>query len=447
MMSPARRLHLNTSLLIPGHYRSAWRLPGHDPRGVFKIEHYVKTARLAEVGELDAVFIGDSPALSPDVARDPQTSFDPLILLSALAGVTSHIGLLGTASTTYNSPYNLARRFLSLDHVSGGRAGWNAVTSIAPFAAGNFGLDEPPGLEERYARAEEFIEVVKLLWASWGAGAVVGDQAEGVFVDLAKVPPIAHEGPYFRVQGALTLPPSPQGRPLVVVSGGSSQGLALAARHADLVFTPQQELAAARKFRSRLVTQAYAAGRDVAPLVSPGLIVVLGSTLGEAQARREELDNTIELHDALERLATGLGVDSGELRLDQPLPSSLLRAPLEGAASQGFVRAILAVKDLEQLSVRDVILQFAGGPGHGKVVGTPEMVANHIEGWYRAEACDGFTLLPGDVAVDTELFVDHVVPILRRRNLYHHAYEFDTLRERYGLSADPNHFSQLKELA
>jgi FMN-dependent oxidoreductase (nitrilotriacetate monooxygenase family) len=428
-----RQLHLNLSLLIPGHYRSAWRLEDHDPLGVFTFEHYVRTARLAERGTLDAVFIGDSPALSSDVARDPQTAFDPLILLTALAGVTEHVGLLGTASTTYNSPYNLARRFLSLDHLSRGRAGWNAVTSIAPSAAGNFGRADAPELEERYERAGEFLDVVTRLWTSWECDAIVGNQHEGRFVDLNKVHSPNFQGEYLQVRGPLTLPQSPQGQPLVVVSGGSAPGLALAARFADLVFTPQQDFTAARKFRSSLRASAHDLGRSTFPLVSPGLIVVIGSTQAEAEARRDELEATIIVEDALDRLAASFGVAASELKLDKPIPASVLAAPSKDVSSQGFLRAALSVPDVADITVRQLILRFAGGPGHGKVVGTPEQVADHIGAWFHAEACDGFTLLPGDVAVDAELIVDHVVPLLRRRGLFRSEYEPGTLRSRYGL--------------
>ncbi len=430
---PARQLHLNTSLLVPGHFRSAWRLEGHDPAAVFTLDHYVRTAHLAERGLLDAVFIGDSPALSPDVARDPQTAFDPLILLTALAGVTEHLGLLGTASTTYNSPYNLARRFLSLDHVSDGRAGWNAVTTLAPSAAGNFGQAEPPGREERYERASEFLEVVTRLWSSWEPGAIIADQSTGRFVDLDKVHAVDFEGDFVNVRGPLTLPSSPQGQPVVVVSGGSGPGLVLAARFADLVFTPQQDLASARKFRSSLRSQAASFGRSTLPLISPGLIVVLGSSESEAAAREAELEASIIVEDALHRLAAGLGVSPEDLNLERPIPASLLDEPSKDAASQGFLSAALSVPGVANLTVRQLILRFAGGPGHGKVVGTPEQVANHVQAWFNAGGCDGFTVLPGDVAVDTELFVDHVIPILQRRGVFRREYDPGTLRSRYGL--------------
>ncbi|MGO1949363.1 MAG: NtaA/DmoA family FMN-dependent monooxygenase [Mycobacteriaceae bacterium] len=255
-------LHLNLSLMTPGQLRHAWRLPGRDPLAYLDIDHFTRLARIAEEASVDAVFLGDSPALRGEIAEAPGTGLDPLVLLGHLAAVTEHLGVIATSSTTYNSPYNLARRFQSLDHVTKGRAAVNIVTTHNDAAAANFGLSEPPDKATRYARATEFLEVVTGLWDSWEPGWLVGDRESGRFADPAKVRRLDHHGEFFSVAGPLPVAPGPQGRPVIVQAGGSEGGLQLAGRFADVVFTVAQTRDKAEAFRSDIRARAAAAGRS-----------------------------------------------------------------------------------------------------------------------------------------------------------------------------------------
>src|ERR1700722_19873788 len=237
---PPRQLHLNVNILHSGFVPSAWRLPDADPQAFIDVRHYVRVAQIAEAAGFDAVFLADNASIADQIDFRPITALEPTILLASIAAATSHIGVIGTASTSYNEPYNIARRFATLDHVSGGRAGWNVVTTADLGSARNFGRDAVPVHAERYARADEFTSVVKALWNSWEDDAFVGDKTAGRFIDTSKVPPIEHRGEWFSVAGALNLPRSPQGHPVLIQSGGSADGRDLAARHAEAVFSASQ---------------------------------------------------------------------------------------------------------------------------------------------------------------------------------------------------------------
>ncbi|MHA7204518.1 NtaA/DmoA family FMN-dependent monooxygenase, partial [Burkholderia pseudomallei] len=243
-----RQLHLNVNILHSGFVPSAWRIDDADPRAFVDVSHYVRIARIAEAAKFDAVFLADNASIVDQIDFRPITALEPTIVLASIAAATARIGLIGTASTSYNEPFNLARRFASLDHVSGGRAGWNVVTTADAGSARNFGLDAAPDHAARYARAAEFVDVVKALWDSWDDDALVGDKASGRFVDTAKVRPIAHRGTHFRVHGPLNLPRPPQGHPVLVQAGGSADGRAFAARHAQAVFSASQSFDEALAF-------------------------------------------------------------------------------------------------------------------------------------------------------------------------------------------------------
>ena len=252
MSAPRSTLHLNAFLMSTGHHEASWRLPESDPRANTDIEHFKALARIAERGTFDSLFLADSPALWGDVAQRPAGVIEPLTLLTVLSTVTEHVGLIATASTSYNSPYNLARRFASLDHVSGGRAGWNIVTTAGPAAARNFGLDDAPAHAERYQRAAEFTEVALKLWDSWAHDVYVGDKDLGVWGDQRKIRPPRHRGRFFTVEGALNIPRSPQDAPLLVQAGSSEDGKDFAASYAEAVFTAQQTFEDARAFYADL---------------------------------------------------------------------------------------------------------------------------------------------------------------------------------------------------
>ncbi|WP_438026628.1 LLM class flavin-dependent oxidoreductase [Sorangium sp. So ce233] len=443
------QLHLNAFLMSVGHHEASWRLPDSDPFANTNVEHFKNLARIAERGKLDSLFLADSPVLWNSVGRRPAGTLEPTVLLAALAGVTEHIGLIATASTTYNEPFNLARRFASLDHLSGGRAGWNIVTTAGVDAARNFNLDELPAHSDRYARAAEFIDVSLKLWDSWGDDAPLGDKESGVWGDDRKIYPPRHVGRYFKVEGALNVPRPPQGYPLLVQAGSSEDGKELAARYAEAVFTAQQTLADAQQFYGDLKARVRALGRDPEGIkILPGIVPVIGATEAEAQALDAELDRLIKPEYAKRQLAQTLRVKPEDLDLDAELPEDLpSEDQIEGAKSRYTLIVTLARR--ERLTVRQLIGRLGGGRGHRTFAGTPEQVADAIQHWWEQGAADGFNVMPPVLPSGLAAFVDHVVPILQKRGLFRTQYEGSTLRDRYGLPrpANLNHGRDLVEAA
>ncbi|MFF1471001.1 LLM class flavin-dependent oxidoreductase [Streptomyces mirabilis] len=436
-----RRLHLNAFLMNTGHHEASWRLPESDPYAHVALAHYVELARIAERGTFDSLFLADGPQLWSNLAQRPAGALEPLTLLTALATATEHIGLIATASTSYNSPYNLARKFASLDIISGGRAGWNIVTTAGAEAARNFGLDAEPAHAERYARAAEFLDVSLKLWDSWEDDAIVANKAAGVWGDDAKIHPPRHRGTYFSVEGALNVPRSPQGYPLLVQAGSSEDGKTFAARYAEAVFTAQQTLADAQAFYADLKSRTAAVGRDPEHIkVLPGIVPVLGSTQAEARANEQVLEDHIVYTHGVDRLEHLLQLESGTLELDARLPADLPPEDvIEGAKSRYTLVVELARR--ERLTVRQLIGRLGGGRGHLTFAGTPEQVADAIEEWFTSGAADGFNIMPAVLPSGLGLFVDHVVPILRARGLLRTEYgPRRTLRERYGLPRPANQY-------
>lgn len=383
-----RQLHLNVNILHSGFVPSAWRIDDADPRAFVDVSHYVRIARIAEAAKFDAVFLADNASIVDQIDFRPITALEPTIVLASIAAATARIGLIGTASTSYNEPFNLARRFASLDHVSGGRAGWNVVTTADAGSARNFGLDAAPDHAARYARAAEFVDVVKALWDSWDDDALVGDKASGRFVDTAKVRPIAHRGTHFRVHGPLNLPRPPQGHPVLVQAGGSADGRAFAARHAQAVFSASQSFDEALAFARALKAAAAGCGRgDI--MVLPGLTTIVGATEADALRRRDELVDLIPLRYGLNRLAGTLGVPVERLAPDAPLPDDLA-LPDGGNGNHTFFHATLARARRRGYTARELIRAMAGGGGHRVIAGTPEQIADDIARWFGAGAADGF---------------------------------------------------------
>ncbi|KUN36483.1 monooxygenase [Streptomyces longwoodensis] len=436
-----RQLHLNAFLMTTGHHEASWRLPESDPSAHVDLAHYVRLARTAERGTFDSLFLADGPQLWSSVAQRPAGALEPLTLLTALATATEHIGLIATASTSYNSPYNLARKFASLDIISGGRAGWNIVTTAGAEAARNFGLDAEPAHAERYARAAEFLDVALKLWDSWEDDAIVADKAAGVWGDDAKIHPPRHRGRYFSVEGALNVPRTPQGYPLLVQAGSSEDGKAFAARYAEAVFTAQQTIEDARAFYADLKSRTVREGRDPEHVkVLPGIVPVLGSTEAEARAQEELLEDHIVHRHGVEHLERLLQLPAGSLDLDAELPADLPpESEIEGAKSRYTLVVELARR--ERLTVRRLIGRLGGGRGHLTFAGTPEQVADAIETWFTQGAADGFNIMPPVLPSGLELFVDHVVPLLRARGLLRTEYgPRTTLRQRYGLPRPANQY-------
>lgn len=425
-------LILNMTIMGLGMHLGAWRYREGSPFDYTNLEYFKQAAQTAERGKFHAMFLADTLAVSEENFERPNLgAMDPAIVLASIAGFTNHIGLVATASSTYNEPYNIARRFSSLDHLSGGRAAFNIVTTFVPDVAANFGIDGLPKGDDRYDRAEEFVDVVLALWESWEEGSLVGDKATGKFADASLVHPIDYKGKHFNVKGPLTLPRTPQGRPLLFQAGASGRGRDLAGRTADVVFTAQNTLGAAQRFRDDIKQRAKSFGRDPDSIkVMPGLVAVLGGTEAEAKRRKDELDHFAG--DAeLRKLALRVGVPVSALELDKPLPLELIESNDKFRGSQGFRAAAVQLGKEQGLTVREIVYQNGGG--HLQVVGTPEQVADRIEHWYREDAVDGFNLMVDVLPSGLDAFVDHVVPLLQSRGLFQREYKGTTLRENLGL--------------
>ncbi|MGW4487819.1 NtaA/DmoA family FMN-dependent monooxygenase [Amycolatopsis sp. NPDC004368] len=428
----SRELHFNAFVWPHGYHESAWRVVDDDIRDVLGLPYYAGLARTAERGLLDAVFLADDIAISEyRVAHLPQTVFDPISVLSALAAVTSRIGLVGTGSTTYSAPWELARRFATLDHLSGGRAGWNVVTTVTSLAAANFGVTAHPEHADRYTRAHEFVDVVTRAWDSWSDDALVGDRPHGVWADRAKLHAPRFHGEFYDVEGILPFPRSPQGRPVLAQAGQSAAGIGLAARHAEMVFSGPPSLEAAVKFRTDLHARAAAAGRSPEQvLVLPALMITLADTESAAQAKARRLEALAAPDFRWQNFLYTAGLDPDGFDPSAPLPAALLDAP---PASSRAAQLVEAGRARPNASLRELTTHFESGASQYHFVGTPDQLADHILTWQAAGAVDGFTIMGSTLPYELTTFVDHVVPLLQRENRYRTAYTGTTLRDHLGL--------------
>jgi FMN-dependent oxidoreductase (nitrilotriacetate monooxygenase family) len=424
-----RQLHLNTNILNSGKHDAAWRIQD-DPFGFIDIDYYRNIARIAERGTFDAVFLADGPVLPATAATSPWNALEPSVLLTAIGSAVEHIGLIGTASTTFNDPYNIARRWASLDHVTHGRAALNFVTTRTVDTAANFSLARLPERDDRYARAEEFVEILFRLWDSWEDDVLLGDRATGVYLDRSRIHKIDYDSDEFSVRGPLNVPRTPQGRPVLVQAGDG--GSHIAAKYADAIFTAQTVLEESQKFAGDVRAEARRHGRSPDDLlILPGLFPIVGGTEKEAWERKELLDSYLDLDVELAKLARTLGLQPDDLHLDKPLPLELLEGG-QGGASRGFFKSTVALARKENLTVRGLL---ASNPGaHRQIVGAPEQIADDIERWFTAGAADGFNLNTDSFPTGLEAFVDHVVPELRRRGIFRTEYTGSTLRDHLGLS-------------
>jgi N-acetyl-S-(2-succino)cysteine monooxygenase len=427
-----RRLHLNAVIYGLGSHEAAWRLPETDPFSIMTLDYWADIARRAERGGFDALFLGDVLALQEGADKHLSNTMDPFVILSALAAVTTRIGLIGTASTSFDHPFHLARRFGSLDHISKGRAGWNIVTSSNELEAQNFGLVSMPDHSQRYARAEDMVTAVKALWGSWETGAQLVDKASGQYLDVTKVHRVDHSGPYVQSRGPLNIPRPPQGRPVLAQAGSSPAGRAFAARHADIVFTVQSSLPEAQEFYAEMKALAKAAGRNPDHLlIMPGIIPVVGETLEDAESRLAEM-NGFAVHDHLmAKLSAFLGRDLSRMDLDAPLPNET-EPSIGNQASQSRVAALTGIARRDGLTLRQLLLRLASGRGHILAVGTGTHVASVMQDWFESAAADGFNVMCPVMPGDLQSFNDMVMPELKRRRL---RTDLDTgmLRERYRL--------------
>ena len=439
-MSRDRQLHLGAFMRPVSIHTGAWRYPGAYADANFNFGHLKRFAQTLERGRFDAFFMADHLAVlnMPVEALKRShtvTSFEPFTLLSALAGATERIGLVATASTTFDAPYHIARRFASLDHISGGRAGWNIVTTSNPDAALNFGLEEHMEHGERYDRAREFYDVVTGLWDSWADDAFIRDVETGIYFDPAKLHVLDHKGPHLSVRGPLNIARTPQGWPVIVQAGASDSGRQLAAETAEMVFAAGSTLAAGQRFYADVKGRMQAIGRDRDHLkILPGAFVVVGDTVEEARAKRARLDSLVHYESAIASLSIALGTDASGFDPDAKLPP----IPETNASKTGRER-VLELAEREGLTVRQLAQRLGGYAGLA-FVGTPATIADEMEEWLETRGSDGFNVMFPYLPGGLDDFVDRVVPELQRRGLFRTEYEGTTLRDHLGLPRPKNRF-------
>ena len=440
--SMKRQLHLNLFIHSRGHHEASWRHPAASPLSFTDIRYYQDLAQQAEAALFDSIFVADQLAVGDDIAHGPRTGLEPLTLLAALATGTSRIGLIATASTTYTEPFNLARQFASLDHISNGRIGWNIVTSWLAAAARNFGGAAQVSHADRYDRAEEFMAVVNGLWDSWARDAVLDDRAAGHFARAERIRPIDHEGAHYRVAGPLNLPRSPQGRPVLVQAGSSETGRGFAARHGEAIFTAQLEKASAQEFYADLKSRVAAQGRPRDQIIIlPSLSPLIASSAVEARRLSEELGALANPEVGRQRLSARFGGhDFSHLALDTPLGPEDLPDPSTVEAARSRTEVIVALVRRERPTLRQLLATLAGARGHYTFAGTPEQVADLMQEWFEDGAADGFNVMPPVLPAMLEVFVAEVIPLLQRRGLFRTAYEGETLRAHYGLAQPESQF-------
>ncbi|MBP2562137.1 FMN-dependent oxidoreductase (nitrilotriacetate monooxygenase family) [Neorhizobium galegae] len=430
-----RQLHFNLFLMPRGHHEGAWRHPDSTRRALTDLELYVEAARIAEAAKFDAVFLADTLVAPNNGGLVASGAMEPITLLSALAARTDRIGLIGTASTTYSLPYTHARQFASLDHLSGGRAGWNIVTSWAPQAGLNYGLEQDVGHGDRYAIAEEFVEAVDALWRSFPSEAIHDNRETGQYLDPSLIQPANYNGKHYRTQGPLNVPSSPQGRPVYIQAGQSDSGRGFAARWAEAIFTAHLGKETAQSFYSDVKRRAVGYGRRPEDIVVlPGISAAIGSTTHEAQQVWEELDALTSPQIGLARLSARFGGhDFSGIPLDRVLTRGDFPDPTQVEASKSRATGYVDLALKEGLTLRGLLQKLAGARGHFTATGTPEQIADIIEDWFRTGAADGFNVMPPIVNKQLEVFATEVVPILRKRNLFRTEYEGGTLRSHFGL--------------
>jgi FMN-dependent oxidoreductase (nitrilotriacetate monooxygenase family) len=445
-----RRLSLGAFLSTPGNHLAGWRHPDAVTTSDMDFREYVHLTRLAEEYKYDTIFFQDTAAVngSRALARGDFTrarlprivKLEPTALLAALAALTTHIGLVATATTTYNEPYNIARRFSAIDHISGGRAGWNLVTSQIEDEAQNFGYDEHVPHAERYARAAEFYDVVTGLWDSWEDGALLRDKASGHYIDRDKIHFLDHVGEHFKVKGPLNITRSPQGWPVVAQAGSSEAGRELAAKTADVIFTAQTKLEEAQAFYADVKGRTARYGRTPDDIkIMPGITPVLGRTMEEAREKYEELQALLPDDLALQSLShISGGLDLTKFPLDGPLPD----LPPSNAAK---ARQALVVKTARErnMTLREIARHTAAGTGHRVLVGTAEYMADELESWLKRDAADGFNVICNHYPKPFEEFTRAVVPELQRRGIFRADYEATTLRGHLGLRVPQNRHTRM----
>ena len=439
-MAKRRQLKLGHMIEGAGRTWTDWRHPDAQPGASTDFKYYSRAAKLAEQGKFDFLFIADSLSINTKSSPHYLNRFEPITILSALAAVTEHIGLVATLSVTYSEPFNVARQFASLDHISGGRAGWNVVTSWLEGSAENFGKAEHLAHDVRYKLAAEYLDVVQGLWDSWEDDALVHDKASGVFFDPDKLNTLGHKGEFLSVKGPLNIARSPQGQPVIFQAGASEDGRNLAAKRADAIFVGHGGVEDARTYYADVKARAAGFGRDPDDLfILPAAAPIIGSTEAEAEARWQERAELVSIESALAMLGRGFNDhDFTGYDLDAPFPDVFSRGI---NSSQSATLKIAKAVEQENLTLRQVALRFA--TPRGDLVGTPEQIADKFELWLETRASDGFVLgesLPGQF----QLLVEQVVPLLQQRGIFREDYEGVTFRESLGIDVPANRFTVQK---
>jgi FMN-dependent oxidoreductase (nitrilotriacetate monooxygenase family) len=440
-VAKARKLKLGFILHGVGRTWNDWRHPDRNINASTDIAHYKQQAQLAERGKFDFLFVADSLSINEKSSPHYLNRFEPITILSALAGATSHIGLVGTLTVSYSEPFNVARQFASLDHISGGRAGWNVVTSWLGDTAANFSKAEHPAHDVRYRIAAEYLDVTQGLWDSWEEGALVADKASGQFVDPDRLHRLDHVGEHFQVRGPLNIKRSPQGQPVIFQAGASDDGRNFAAKYAEAIFTHAPTIEDGIAYYGDVKSRAAGLGRDTDQvLILPGIAPIIGETDEAAETAYRGLAE-------LESLETGFGFlsrtfndhDFRQYDLDAPFPDV---AHIGRNSQQSASDRILAEVRAEKLTLRQVVQRLASP--RGAFVGSAETVADTIQHWFESHAADGFVVfepLPGQL----ELFVDKVVPILQARGLFREEYEGTTFRENLGIDEPANRYTAARQ--
>lgn len=444
-----RQLSLNAFIYPTGHHEAAWRHPDSSPERIYDVTYFQELGRTAEAAKFDAVFFADGPALRQNVKHYAAPGLEPITLLTAIAGATTHLGLIATASTTYYEPYNLARLFSSLDHISGGRAGWNIVTTGTDLAAANFGLPAHPVHSERYARAREFVDAVVALWDSWEDDAIVLDPATGIYADTDKIHEINFVGRHLKVRGPFNAARTPQGHPVLVQAGASNDGRSFAGRYAEAIFTAHQRLEDGQAFYADIKKRAATFGRDPEHVkVLPGISPFIADTEAEAHALEREFNELTVPDYGLAQLKNLVGTDVRHLPLDEAVPLELFGDAGDVTDnSQSRLQVIAGIVERERPTVRQLLHRLAGARGHRVFAGTPEQVADTIEEWFTNGAADGFNVMPPQYPQGLEKFASTVVPILQERGLFREEYTGTTLRDHFGLPRPASQFSGRAALA
>jgi alkanesulfonate monooxygenase len=445
-----RQMKLGAFFHPTGNHVAAWLHPESQIDAGTNFRHYVEIAQTAERAKFDLIFLADAAATRDGplevLSRWPQymAYFDPVTLLSGIAALTNHIGLVSTATTSYNEPYNVARRYASLDHISGGRAGWNVVTSSNVSESWNFSREEHYGHDERYERAREFVEVVRGLWDSYEDDAFVRDRASARYFIPEKLHHLNHKGKFFSVRGPLNAARPPQGYPVFAQAGSSEVGREFAAEIAEIVFTPLLELDSARAFCADLKGRMAKYGRDPAHLnIMPGLNPIVGRTDEEAEEKHKFLQSMIHPDVGRLLLSTELaGFDLSPFPVDGPLPYDLIKE--DPKSSKGTFRYVVDMARRDNLSIRELYMRYAGARGQRTLKGSPQRIADEMEQWFLSEAVDGFLIQPAILPGGLDDFVTMVIPELQRRGLFRTEYEGRTLRDRLGLPRPANRYAKAR---